>query len=164
MKHTCILILYIHLTHPHTVWTHMPQQKNHCARPSPTFRSSAFLRAIAGASSSHVHGAILYKTYMVSTNRRVSVALERPSRLRQPPPPEDHAAPKRRRIMCDPCRPRTTSASCCHVWRREEEEGVARVTGARSRPAVALDRAALARGSTHKKNGGRRRRIGFGRS
>ena len=141
-----------------------PQQSHHRACPSSTFRSSPMICAIVGAPLSLVHDAILYKTSMGRTNRRVSAALERPSRLRRPPPSEDHATPKRRRIMCDPCRPRTTSASCCHFWRREEEEGVARVTGARSRPAVALDRTALARGSTHKKNGGRRRRIGFGRS
>ena len=153
----------LHRSHSSTP-TSLLQQSHHCARPSSTFRSSAMLRAIAGAPLSLVHDAILFKTSMGHTNRRVSAALERPSRLRRPPPSEDHAAPKWRRIMCDPCRPRTTSASCCHVWRRDREEGVTRVTGARSRPAVALDGTALARGSTHKKNGGRRRRIGFGRS
>ena len=41
--------------------------------------------------------------------------------------------------------------------------GRKRSHGSHSRPANALDRTALARASTRKRNGGRRRRIGFGR-
>ena len=67
-------------------------------------------------------------------------------------------------ILCDPWRRQTTSAACCHVWREEGGNEVAWVIGAYSRHAKAIDGTALAPGCTRKRNGGRRQRIGCGRS
>ena len=69
-------------------------------------------RAFVSVSFCFISDVLLRQTTAARTSRGVLTPFARPSMVHNCPYCKDHAVPKRRQIMCDPCRPRTTSASC----------------------------------------------------
>ena len=68
-------------------------------------------RAFVSVSFCFISDVFLRQTTAARTIRGVLTPFARPSMVHNCPYCKDHAVPKRRQIMCDPCRPRTPSAS-----------------------------------------------------